>query len=154
MSNHDFAGIGVYGRERAARAGLAVLRRRVRLLYAFGALAPADSRAPWTGGGAAARSAGGSAARFAEVGIAARTALPALRRQPVRRRRCRTRRGARNLVGSSAGVVGTHSRNDGRFAARISLGSGAAKLRCGGVSAAIQAGLRRRLGGDDESGDA
>src|SRR5260370_8483486 len=139
------------GGERGGRAGLGVLRRRVRLLYAFGALAPADSRAAWSGGGGAARSAGRGAGRAPEVGIVARTALLALRRQPVRRRGCRTRRGARNLVGPPAGVVSAYSRNDGHFAARISLGSGAAKLRCGGVSPAIQAGLMHTLKGDHQS---
>src|SRR5260370_21817338 len=104
-------------------------------------MAQADSRAPRTGGGAAARSAGRSSAGFAEVRIVARTALLALRWQSVRRRRCRARRGARNLVGPPASVARQISRDAGRFAARISLGSGAAKLRCGDVSPAIQAGL-------------
>src|SRR5260370_19948543 len=114
-------------------------------------MAQADSRAPWTGGGAAARSAGRCAARVAEVRIAARTAVSSFGRQTVRWRGCRTGAGERNLVGPPAGVVSAYSRNDGHFAARISLGSGAAKLRCGGVSPAIQAGLMHRLKGDHQS---
>src|SRR6202023_2472177 len=62
-------------------------------------------------------------------GIIAGVAVSAFRRQANRWRRCGPCDGAGDLVGPDAGVDRQHSRNDGRLAARISLGGGAAQLR-------------------------
>src|ERR1700687_3689355 len=127
---HDFAGIGVYGREGTARARVAVFRCGVRILYADGAVAPADSGAARASGGAAAGSAGRGAAGFAEGGLAARAAFFALGREPVWRGGWGGGRGSGGWGGAGGGLAGEDSGDDGAVAAGILLVRGAEELRC------------------------
>ncbi len=128
VPQHDFADIGIDGRERAARAGLAVFRCGMRVLHADCAMAGAVSGAPRFGCGAAAGSASWSAPRNVARGFVARAAPAAFGWTAVWRSGCMRRAGTRDLVGAAAGMACSIAGDDRDVALRVPANCDAAKL--------------------------